>query len=63
MPFGKDRGYCNQGTELIKVNEKLRVSKERNRVLEEAITKHRWEFQGEPTANDLALWGMISVNP
>lgn len=23
MPFGKSKGYCNQGAELLKANEKL----------------------------------------
>ena len=63
MSFGKSKGYCNQGTELIKVNQKLADATERIVSLEKAITEHRWNHKGEPSANELAVWGNITVNP
>lgn len=63
MPFGKSKGFCNQGAELIKVNQKLADAMERIVLLEKAITEHRWNHKVEPSTNDLALWGNITVNP
>ena len=63
MPFGKSKGYCNQGTELMKTHALLAEVKLRVEALEKAITDHRWNHKGDPSENDLALWGHISVNP
>ena len=63
MPFGKSKGYCNQGGELIKANQKLADMSERVVVLEKAISDHRWNHTGEPSENDRALWGNVTVNP
>lgn len=63
MPFGESKGYCNQGTELIKMNEKIADMRERVVVLEKAITDHRWNHVGEPSDNDRALWSNVTVNP
>ena len=47
----------------MKTHALLAETKARVELLEKSITEHRWNHKGEPSENDLALWGNISVNP